>query len=372
MKKTIITFAAAIALTISSVTGPVWSNDGNSIFNGATITAYAASTVPTPTVKQNNQKATISWNKVANATKYCIYMQEDGQSYQLLASVKGNTFSTTTGTLKVGKKYFVRMCAYVKENGKGYWTSYSDKLTFTVTATTPSVPSISSVAASSYSAVVKWNKVSGVSGYYLDIWKKNKWVKLGEAASNATSYEITGLTSNSVNYVRIRSFVTNSNGTRTYSSYSPYKTFYTKKYLSLKTTTTKATVGSITKGVSGGSYDKNQAYDVASLINQERSTQKLGTLVWDETLYRCAQIRAREIAVTYSHYRPNGTICGSISSIYKGENIVYGYHTAIGAHQSWMGSASHKENILRPSFKKVAVACYKYNGTCYWVTAYGY
>ena len=364
MKKKIITFAAAICLTIGSMCAPSTGFITSNILCN-TVNAEAAYAPAAPKIKQNGQKMTVTWDKISGASCYCVYMQEQGSSYKMLAKTSGT--SAETGTLTVGKTYYFRMCAYVD----GSWTSYSKTVSLTCTASKPSTPSISSVTASSYSAIVKWNAVNGVSGYEVEIYKNGKWSVVYKAATKETSAEVNSLTQNSLYFVRIRSYI-QKGSSKTYSSYSSAKNFYTKKIYLLKTVWSNAFVGGLTIGKNGGTYNKTSAYDVASLINKERMASGKNTLVWDETLYRCAQIRAKEIAVKYSHYRPNGRICGSISTIYDGENIVYGYDTAIGAHLSWMGSSAHKSNVLDSDFHKVAVACYRYNGVNYWVTSYGF
>ena len=81
---------------------------------------------------------------------------------------------------------------------------------------------------------------------------------------------------------------------------------------------------------------------------------------------------AKEITKKYSHSRPNGKSCGTICKIYKGENIAKGQTSAYSVYEAWYKSAGHKANMERKGFKKFAVACYKMNGTYYWVTAFGY
>ena len=95
-------------------------------------------------------------------------------------------------------------------------------------------------------------------------------------------------------------------------------------------------------------------------------------------LFDVANQRAAEIAVSYSHTRPNASDCSSIFpkstvggfGILSGENITAGYTTAEDAMNAWMGSYWHKANILQSSFKAVGVGCFYHNGTYYWTQCF--
>ena len=108
---------------------------------------------------------------------------------------------------------------------------------------------------------------------------------------------------------------------------------------------------------------------------------KLGKLTLDEGLCRAAQIRANEIATSFSHTRPNGTSCFtvfeecSLSYQKKGENIAAGSREGSRTFIQWkeddedyMGQG-HRRNMLG-DFTKIGIAyvhkpssTYKY----YWV-----
>ena len=106
-------------------------------------------------------------------------------------------------------------------------------------------------------------------------------------------------------------------------------------------------------------------YEVLSLVNQERVRNGLDKLTWGETCADAAETRAEEIVQVYSHTRPDGsswdTACmepsGGYNTYAEGENLVAGNsavspETAVAA---WMNSEKHRENILNPSYTKLAV-----------------
>lgn len=108
-------------------------------------------------------------------------------------------------------------------------------------------------------------------------------------------------------------------------------------------------------------------YEVLSLVNQERVRNGLDKLTWGYTCADGAEIRAEEIKTLYSHTRPDGspwsTACAepdSGASYVKGENLVVGSsavspETTVAA---WMNSEKHRENILNPTYTKLAVGFY--------------
>ena len=108
--------------------------------------------------------------------------------------------------------------------------------------------------------------------------------------------------------------------------------------------------------------------------NAARKKDGLDSLSWDNNLYSAAQTRAKEIVTKFSHTRPNGTMCyTAVSGNYGalGENIAQGYSNASSVVNSWMNSSTHKANIMSDWYDSMAVACYKYNNSCYWVTIFG-
>ena len=109
------------------------------------------------------------------------------------------------------------------------------------------------------------------------------------------------------------------------------------------------------------------------LMNQQRAAAGLSQLTWSDQLANCAAVRAQEASVTWAHTRPNGTDWYTVNSaIMGGENLARGYQTAQDAVNAWMASATHKDNILYPSFRVAGIAIYNLGGYWYWSEEFGY
>ena len=103
----------------------------------------------------------------------------------------------------------------------------------------------------------------------------------------------------------------------------------------------------------------------------------LKPLTYDYALEQVAMQRALELAVLYSHSRPDGTGCFSAYDDlgYKhsgaGENIAYGFYEAADVETAWeeadepFEGQGHRRNILG-AFKAFGCACVEYNGVRFW------
>ena len=113
------------------------------------------------------------------------------------------------------------------------------------------------------------------------------------------------------------------------------------------------------------------AEQVIAQVNRERAANGLGALSTSEELNRAACVRAKEIVSTFSHTRPDGSSCFTVSALAFGENIAKGYTTADRVMAAWMSSQGHRENILRESFGSIGVCAYSQGGVIYWVQLFG-
>lgn len=110
-----------------------------------------------------------------------------------------------------------------------------------------------------------------------------------------------------------------------------------------------------------------------NLINSYRQENGLDILIWDDKLYEYAKIRAREASQCWSHTRPDGTSWKEMDpDTFQGENLAKGYDTAQDAVNAWIASQGHKENILRGSFTRTAIAFYKAENGWFWCQTFGY
>ena len=107
-----------------------------------------------------------------------------------------------------------------------------------------------------------------------------------------------------------------------------------------------------------GSFDRAAAEDVWRYMNEERVSEGLNALEWDENIYHFACQRAQQIVTDFSH---NG--CGNY-----GENIEY-MSAAIAngstIHSAWYYSPGHHANYMNSAYGSGACAVYVYNGMAY-------
>ncbi len=107
-----------------------------------------------------------------------------------------------------------------------------------------------------------------------------------------------------------------------------------------------------------GSFDRAAAEDVWRYMNEERVSEGLNALEWDENIYNFACQRAQQIVTDFSH---NG--CGNY-----GENIEY-MSAAIAngstIHSAWYYSPGHHANYMNSAYGSGACAVYVYNGMAY-------
>lgn len=109
--------------------------------------------------------------------------------------------------------------------------------------------------------------------------------------------------------------------------------------------------------------------------------EDLNELVYDYDLEKAAMQRAAEIALSFSHTRPDGTSCfTAVSSGYgaRGENIAAGSSTAEGAFNQWKetddnyAGQGHRRNMLGSGYNRIGIGHVVYQGTHYWVQELGY
>lgn len=118
---------------------------------------------------------------------------------------------------------------------------------------------------------------------------------------------------------------------------------------------------------------------VINMVNAEREKAGLAPLVKDAGLCSAASVRAREIASSFSHTRPDGrsykTALDEEGVAYSGagENVAMGYQSPAEVMNGWMESEGHRGNILSGKYTSIGVGYYKAgNGYCYWAQSFSY
>ena len=120
-----------------------------------------------------------------------------------------------------------------------------------------------------------------------------------------------------------------------------------------------------------------EAFDA---INRYRTQNGKSALVWSDSIYEAAKLRAKECSDVFEHTRPDGASCFTaldelgIGYSVKGENIAAGYNSGKAVAEGWYYSDGHRKNMLNGKFKNAAVACYyDYTGgeySYYWVNLF--
>jgi uncharacterized protein YkwD len=113
------------------------------------------------------------------------------------------------------------------------------------------------------------------------------------------------------------------------------------------------------------------------LVNTARAERGLPLLKLREDLWSdVAMVRTSEIITRFEHIRPDGRSCftawtdAGINYDYAGENIAYGYASALSVFNAWMNSEGHRANILDPDFNDFATGYERYKNTTYWAQAF--
>ena len=148
-------------------------------------------------------------------------------------------------------------------------------------------------------------------------------------------------------------------------------------------------------------YGQTEARTILDMINEMRTSStdawywkqddttktyctNLQPLQYDYDLEKTAMQRAAEIAIIYSHTRPNNKDTfsafyeNSVYYTYAGENIAAGYGTADSVNDGWRednelyAGQGHRRNMLNSKFNCVGIGHVYYNGFHYWVENFAY
>ena len=119
--------------------------------------------------------------------------------------------------------------------------------------------------------------------------------------------------------------------------------------------------------------DRDYALQVKELINIERAKAGLDPLIWTEELHAAATVRAGELPLSFSHYRPDGSACFTvldefnIVSTSRGENIAGNFKTPEQVVAAWLSSENHRKYILGSAYTDLGVGVFTdSSGKLYW------
>ena len=101
--------------------------EGVKIDSDLSSSRYAVPSLSTPSIKKltpGTKKVTVSWNKISGAHGYKLYRATSRSgSYKLVKTTSSTSF--TDKSLKKGRKYYYKLKAYRKVDGKTKYSSYS-------------------------------------------------------------------------------------------------------------------------------------------------------------------------------------------------------------------------------------------------------
>ncbi len=119
----------------------------------------------------------------------------------------------------------------------------------------------------------------------------------------------------------------------------------------------------------------------AWVLDSKGNRVELGTLptmVLDETLTDAAMQRASELVVSFSHTRPDGSMCFTVNNAVMGENIGIYYATPEAMYKAFaeenenFDGQGHRRNMLSSGFAYVGIGAVRYNGRWYWSMDFSY
>ncbi len=126
--------------------------------------------------------AKVYWDKISGASGYYVYRKSGSSDWKKIATVDKGTDSYVDTKVKSGTKYTYTVRAYNGSYKSGYNTNG-------VSVKYITAPKLNSAKSSKSGITVKWDKISGNSGYY--IYRKtgsSDWKKIATVGKNATSY----------------------------------------------------------------------------------------------------------------------------------------------------------------------------------------
>lgn len=171
--------------------------------------------------KKSTSSITLSWDKFASASGYCIY-QKVGNEWKAIKTLNGNKTSFKVSGLKSGVKYSFRISAFVKDSDKKYYSMNSAVSSITK----PKAVNITKFNRYENGKVtIGWDKVKNADGYvvYCSTHPNQNYKPAKELKENELSCSITGLSSGTYYYFYVVSFVKSDSGKIVYSDKSTVK-----------------------------------------------------------------------------------------------------------------------------------------------------
>ncbi len=208
-----------------------------------------------------------------------------------------------------------------------------------------------------------WNKVSGADKYaiYSKIKAGDKWSKIVTVKDTSSFVDVNPCV-DCTNYYSVKGY---SSSTKTYGVNKTGVSIYVKDSGEVRPTITpEPTDTPDPDDEVDHATPEQKAQEVFKLVNTERMKAGLQPYKYDLRLEKAAMVRAKEIAVKFSHIRPDGRNSSTAVSeagvgCPSGENIGMGTSSAPEIMQAWMDSSGHKIAILSRSSTHIGVGYYE-------------
>ncbi len=146
---------------------------GNSGYNTSGLKTYFLSLPKVSSTANANSGVTVKWGKITGANGYVVYRKTTA-GWTKIATVKGNSsVSYTDKTAKSGVTY--------KYTVRAYYSSYLSAYKESSAVRRLTTPTLKSVTSAQRGITLKWNKVTGATGYI--IYRKTgngSWQNMGK------------------------------------------------------------------------------------------------------------------------------------------------------------------------------------------------
>ena len=163
---------------------------------------------------RTSTKIKLQWSKSTNASGYYIYRKDSNGTYKKIKTIEGDsTLSFIDSGLTPNKSYSYRVTAYYKSNGNVINSSYAKTVSYT---TLLKATDKFTGTATKNTVTLKWNKVSGATGYYVyryDTKSKSYKTLITLNSENSLSVRATGLSPNTKYTYKVMAFKKTNSGT---------------------------------------------------------------------------------------------------------------------------------------------------------------
>ena len=115
----------------------------------------------------------------------------------------------------------------------------------------------------------------------------------------------------------------------------------------------------------------DEAFSIYDEINRARVSKSRSKVVMDKELMNYAMLRCKELAIKFSHNRPNGESFYSAFDRAYGEDIFTGSSSTDYVIKQWLQNSSSRKDILTDYYKSIGVGAVEVDGSYYWVLIFG-